>query len=143
MTFADHSKLSAFQIIKRRLSGDVLTIDYELESDSMAYRKTILWRSLTPEALRRQGFIEGKNFMDSILYAGVRVYVRFRGFECAPSPNNESSSTLYDYFRSDAQSDFIKGMTSISMPPMDLQKIALVGVAVVVGILAYFMVFGV
>lgn len=131
------------EVIRRRLSGDVLTIDYELDRDSMSYRKTVLWRSMTPEALRRQGFVEGRNFMDSLIYSGTKVYVRFRGFECAPRPNDETSSTLYDYFRSDAQADFIKGMTSISMPPMDVQKILLVAAAVVVGIVAYFMVFGV
>lgn len=143
MTFGDHSDLKTLEILKRRFSGDLLTIDYVLDPETMAYSKTVLWRSLTPEALRRMGFVEGTNFMDNILYAGVKVYVRFRGFEAAEPPNAETSSTMYDYFRSDAQRDFVKGMTSISMPPMDLQKIGIIAAAIVTGILAYFMVFGV
>lgn len=125
---------------KRR---DKLLVNIVLDRDSDRFDTYESFTDLNEKTIMALGYIPARNYKEEMRYAWTKVYVKMEGFCCHDirsdeSPNLETSSTLNDYYQSDAQDLFMKDMTRISLPPLDLKKfggIAIIGVGIVFGML--------
>ena len=145
--------------IFRILNKEKVLIDYYMEPDSGYYTKSMDYSRLPAPDIRIQGYIKGKRMLDKMKYYGLPVYVRFHGLtKSAPymvpmtGPDGktllqrckETSSTLHDYFASNAQQNFVKGMTTKAnllgkMDQKQLMMLAIVGIGAAVGLYMMFM----
>ena len=129
------------ETIRALMAGKSIIIDYGHNGHGI-YDRTIRFSSDPPSVLRTVGYVEAKNFLDSIRFSGFAVWVRFSNFDLLQDPEGreslETSSTLQDFYYSQAATNFIRGMTTgVKLPPMDLQKIgvlAVLGVGVFLGL---------
>lgn len=98
------------------------------------------------------GYVKGEKIYDKLSCSVFKTYVKFRPdlppmvpYSMAPTPdgkklqqieNRETSSTLYDNWKSNAIEKFLKGMTTkTSLPPIDQKKLMMLG-AIALGALA-------
>lgn len=101
------------------------------------------YTDLNEKTIMALGYLPARGYKEEFRYANTKVYVKLVGFKVydirnCDAPNLETSSTLNDYFMSDAQQNFLKGMTRITFAPLDLKKlggVALIGVGILFGLI--------
>lgn len=83
--------------------------------------------------------------MEEMGALGMPVYVRFVNWpqvDARQYGNLETSSTLHDYYKSNAMQKWIRGFTKIALDPLDTKTLAGVAVVAVGGILGFFLLMG-
>lgn len=98
------------------------------------------------------GYVKGEKIYDKLSCSAFKTYVKFQPdlppmvpYSLVPSmdgkklqkvENRETSSTLYDHWKSNAIEKFLKGMTTkTGLPPIDQKKLMMLG-AIALGALA-------
>lgn len=109
----------------------------------MVYDRRDAWTTLSPRDLQELGYKRIEGLYDSLLWWGVPVYMQIHGGEKfdvehamikLPDGSEElaysqdTPATLNDFMRSNATTDFIKGMSKTQLPAMDLQKLVMIGI---------------
>lgn len=145
--------------ILRILRKEKVLLDYYVEPDGSHYTRSMNYTRLSSSDIRIQGYLKGKRMLDKMKYYGLPVYVRFHDLTKAPpymvpitgpdgkttlQKSKETSSTLHDYFSSNAQQNFVKGMTTKAnllgkMDQKQLMMLAIVGIGAAVGLYMMFM----
>lgn len=150
-------------VIKHRwLNGERLAIDISLDKRILAcgeepvaiYNRKEVWTKSTKASLISDGYRMAEGFHDSILWWGVRQYIRINGGkiwdisvpigtkkdqdgrEVKVFLPRDTAATLNDTMESTSTSRFLSGLSKIKMPAMDIQKM------VMMIVLAIGMVFG-
>lgn len=111
------------------------------------YIRTDTWARYKPKQLESFGFrkAEGVPGYDSVVFWGVPIYVKITGMQHANLPEDSdriaetTASTLNDYLRSNATEAYKKGLTKTTLPTMDLQKLAMLGILIVGAVLGLIM----
>lgn len=131
----------------RILDKQIILIDYNIDTSRRRYHENFRFVRMSSAQAINLGYIRGKNIKDEIAYMPFRIYVRFTPGAAPPDPyttyedgtivpNLETSSTLWDHWRSDAIEKFLSGMTTRrTLAPIDQKKLMMIGV-VIVGALA-------
>ena len=125
----------------RRTNRLLVTLTYDRRSNT--YSTIEHYTDLNERAILALGYVPARFYKEELRYANTRVYVKLDRWEVYDirndeHPNYETSSTLADYFESDSQVEFLKGMSRISISPIELKKfggIAVVGLGIVFGLL--------
>lgn len=120
-----------------------LLVRIVLDKDGQRYDAYENYTDLNEKTIMSIGYVPVKNYKEELRFMNTKVYMKMEGFKvydirADEEPNLETSSTLDDYFESDAQEKFMKGMSKVALPPLDMKKlgmIAIVGVGVVFGFL--------
>lgn len=150
-------------VIKHRwLGGERLAIDISLDKRTLAcgeepvaiYKRKEIWTKSTKASLISDGYRMAEGFHDSIIWWGVRQYIRINGGkiwdisvpigtkrdqegrEVKVFLPRDTAATLNDTMESTSTSRFLSGLSKVKMPAMDLQKM------VMMIILAIGMIFG-
>lgn len=123
--------------------GGKLLVRIVLDKDGQRYDTYENYTDLNDKTIMALGYVPVKNYKEELRYFNTKVFMKMEGFKvydirADEEPNLETSSTLDDYFESDAQEKFMKGMNKVAMPPLDMKKLgmmAMVGIGVVFGFL--------
>lgn len=122
----DYRKLYTYRLAKwlwHIWRKDKLLITYSVDVKSKRFDEELVIAHVSQAQAYAMGFTRGKNIKDEIRYLPFKTYVKFRPDIHPPYPlliveedgtvheNYETSSTLYDHWKSDAQKNFIAGMT--------------------------------
>lgn len=126
----------------KRIIGAKLLVNINLDKDGK-YDTYENYTDLNERTILALGYLPAKGYKEEFRYFDTKVYIKMTGFKVndirsGDSPNFETSSTLNDYFMSDAQANFLKGMTRISFSPLDLKKfggVAIIGIGIVFGLI--------
>lgn len=133
--------------VYRILDKQIILIDYNVDVSRRRYNEVFKFARMSSAQAISMGYIRGKNIKDEIAYIPFKIYVRFTPSAAPPDPfttyedgtivpNLETSSTLWDHWRSDAIEKFLAGMTTRkTLAPIDQKKLLMIGV-VIVGALA-------
>lgn len=109
---------------------------------------------MNTKTIRAMGYIPARGYKKDWADILTKVYVRFDNFQLNEPirvledgteinlNGYETSGTLYDYFSSKAEREFLKGMKAKSMSSMDWKQMAAIGVVAVGIILGLFMLGG-
>lgn len=134
----------------RSMRGEKLKVDIHMK-DGMKAESYENWVPLNGATLRAMGYVPALGYKTGFRDMFTNVYIKFHGFEKYPcyrevdgelvdmaEYNTETASTMYDYFASPAQEEFIKSMRSRNMTTVDVKKvITLIIIACGVGIVAW------
>ena len=135
--------------IMRSLKGQNLCIDMKM-LDDQRFETHEYWRPLNEQTLRWLGYIPAENYKTGDGHMLTKAYIKFDGFEVFPCvrpdadgkmrevQSLETAGTLYDYFTSRAEVEFMEGMRVKN--PSKVNKnmlILLILVAVGIGIGGY------
>lgn len=134
----------------RSMHGEKLKVDI-YKKEGMKAESYEYWIPLNGATLRSMGYIPAIGYKSGFRDMLTQVYVKFHGFEKHPCLrevegevvdmaewNDETASTMYDYFASAAQEEFIKSMRSRNMTTVDMKKlITVVIIACGVGLAAW------
>lgn len=130
------------------LIGGRLLVDIHLDKDGQIYETTERWSKENTKTIRALGYLPARGYKQELRYAATKVYIRLWGFraydirseEC---PNLETSSTLYDYLASDAQKDFLKGMSKVAvLSDLDMKKLGSIGLVAIGIVFGLFLLMG-
>ena len=163
----EYSTASSWQTLKavikhRWLNGERLAIDISLDKRTLAcgeapvaiYKRKEIWTKSTKASLISDGYRMAEGFHDSIIWWGVKQYVRINGGkiwdigvpigtkrdqegrEVKVFLPRDTAATLNDTMESTSTNRFLSGLSKVKMPAMDLQKM------VMMTILAIGMIFG-
>ena len=105
------------------------------------------WTDLPTSQICQMGYLPAKRLHDTIPWVAIPVYLRFdnpQKFEVPETKDEEghyvysqdSPSTLYDKWQSNATKEFIKSLSKLGMRQIDTQTMimmAIIGVGAVVG----------
>lgn len=107
--------------------------------------ETCRYTKIDQQHLRSQGYLKAEKWMEEMGALGMPVYVRFVNWpqvDAKQYGNLETSSTLHDYYKSNAMQKWIRGFTKIAFDPLDTKTLAGVAVVAVGGILGFFLLMG-
>lgn len=119
--------------------------------DYQGYIRSERWTDRRGSELRPEGYLKAVGLHDSIIWAGIPVYMRISGGTVADLNgirdeegmrifSMDSAATLNDAMQSNATADFMKGLGKASTTMrMDIQKIAMIGVLAVGAVFGLFM----
>lgn len=141
----------SYQVIMRHK----LLITYNVNPDRMTFDENIFIRKMSKAQVYSLGYIRGKKMKDELKYLPFTCYVKFSN-AAQPAfpvtilddsgesyPCYETSSTLYDRYKSRSEELFMKGITtktSISGGDMKtLAMIAIIAAVAIVGIIGIMM----
>lgn len=130
----------------RKWNRQIILITYNVNPKTMYFTETLTYARMTEAQARTMGYIKGKKIKDEFRYAIFPIYVRFFPDVEPRIPttldmdlkteveNRETSSTLYDHFKSNAIEKFLKGMTTKAntLTAMDKNKLLMI-VALIAG----------
>lgn len=125
------------ETLKHNFHKDKFLIQLTLDPETGKYEPYYSWSDLNRETLHRLGFKDAVKFHDDLRYSGVKTYIKLNGFVEAPRPNMETSSTMYDFYMSDAPHDFQKGLTQTKFASLDTKQL-MVAIPVVIGLIIGF-----
>ena len=99
------------------------------------------WTSESKEGLNKEGFRRVTGLYDSMIWAGVPVYLQIHGARCAQDRvrsetdnhgqliySQDTAATLHDFMQSKATQNFLRGMAKTQMSAMDTQKIIMIAI---------------
>lgn len=128
--------------IMRSLHGQKLCVDFKMV-DEDHYVTDEYWRPLHERTLIGWGYLPAQGYKTELAHIFTKVYVKFDGFEMYPclrmAPDGkvvdvstmETASTLYDYFTSKAEQDFMEGMRARASGTLNNKMLIVVAVAVI------------
>lgn len=129
---------SFFGWILKIIRGDIVLADCHIDPDAMTYTTRLRIVPMSQATAYSMGYIRAYKFLDGWKWLPFRVYVRFIGAEPVPFPTEtidddgstytvlETSSTLFDRYRTKSTEKFVKGMTRISITLGDQRKLILI-----------------
>lgn len=118
--------------------GYKILITYNVDKDSGRFSEVLKIDKVTTAQAYGMGYIRGKKIKDELKYMPFKTYVRFFPDDHPPHPviimdedgqiseNWETSSTLYDHWKSDSTDLFLKGMTKTVMAGVDQKKLIMI-----------------
>lgn len=131
--------------IYRKWTKQIILITYYVNPSTMYFEENLHFAKMTDAQARNMGYLRGKKIKDELKYATFPIYVRWSPnvepmtasvYDMdlkANIENRETSSTLYDHFKSNAVEKFLKGMTTkTSLPQIDQKKLLMLA-AIVIG----------
>ena len=143
-----------FRWVWRFLRGDKILITYAVDPKTQRFDENLVFAHVSVAQAYGMGYVRGKKIKDEFKYLPFKTYVRFTPDIAPPFPviimddagtmheNYETSSTLYDHWKSDAQSQFIKGVTKTVLSGGDSKILFMIlGVAAVACVGMYFIFF--
>lgn len=108
-----------YQILRK----DKILITYNIDKKTLRFDEHLTIAHVSTAQAYGMGYTRGRKIKDEFKYLPFKTFVRFVPDEPPPFPvivmddegnlteNWETSSTLHDYWKSDAQKEFIKGAT--------------------------------
>lgn len=153
----DYRKLYTYRFMRwiwQLMTKQKLLITYTIDPKTMRFEENLTIAKISTAQAYGMGYVRGKKIKDEAKYIFFKTYVRFTPDNKPPFPvlimgddgvvreNWETSSTLYDHWKSDAGKSFIKGMTKATLTGGDQKKLLMiVGICVVAAIGLYFVLF--
>lgn len=129
-----------FRWLYRVMDGQIVLIDYHVNPSTHRFHETLVYSKLSSAQAIGMGYIRGKKIKDEVAFIPFKIYVRFTPNEAPPlpytvcddgsmMPNIETSSTLWDHWRSDSIEKFLNGLTTKkALAPIDQKKLMMIGV---------------
>lgn len=136
------------ELLKHNLRGEKMVIEYtlvEINPSKPSVHTTSRFTTQDQAHLRAQGYLKAEKWLEDMGAVGMPVYIKFVNWpqvDAAEYGNLETSSTLYDYYKSNAMAKWLHGFTRIALDPLDTKTLAGVAVVAVGGILGFFLLFG-
>lgn len=140
--------------IYRIIRNDKILITYDVDPKTQRFNENLQFAHVSKAQAYGMGYVRGKKIKDELKYLPFKTFVRFTPDTRPPFPvvimddegnlheNYETSSTLYDHWKSDAQSQFIKGVTKTVLSGGDSKILFMIlGVAAVACVGMYFIFF--
>ena len=140
----------------RALHGQKLLVDI-YKQDGMYCDTSEKWVDLNEPTILSMGYLPAEDYQTGFSYVLAHVYVKFNGFVRNPrkymvipedgrmnpyeetEETMETASTLYDYFASDAQEEFVNSMRSRGMTSINMKRLLIILFAIVgIGMFVYF-----
>lgn len=127
--------------ISRSMHGQNLRVNFKMV-DEDHYETSEYWTGLNGASLMAMGYLPAEDYKRQFKDVFTRVYVKFEGFEMRPWVRvgedgqeydvevKETSSTLYDYFVSTAEQEFMEGMKVKRLSAMSTNQLVLWGVVI-------------
>lgn len=132
----------------RKLTKQIILLDYNVDLKSQRAYETLKFAKMSKAQAFSLGYVKGKKMKDELKYAFFPIYVRFSPPMAPAIPffvdeetqakieNRETSSTLYDHWKSNAIEKFLKGMTTrTALPSIDQKKLLMIA-AIIIGAVA-------
>lgn len=127
----------------RKLTRHVILITFNVDRDKQRASENLVFAKVSKAQAYSMGYVKGKKMKDKLRYATFPIYVKFvpelpplvpyRYEGQTKIENRETSSTLFDHFKSNAIEKFLKGMTTkTSLAKIDQTKLLMLA-AVVIG----------
>lgn len=140
--------------LSRALHGEKLLVDFYYR-DRMHFDTSEKWVNMNEASVMNMGYLPAQDYKTGFVDVFTHIYVKFNGFAKNPrkymvQPEDgrmnpyeeteetmETASTLYDYFASEAQEEFVnsmrsKGMTSIGMKKLLIILFVIIGIGLFV-----------
>lgn len=129
---------------RRSMKGQSLCVNFKMIGEDR-YKTEEYWRPLDGATLMAMGYMPAEGYKTEGKYVTTDVYVKFDGFEMYPCirmnedgklyevQSLETASTLYDYFTSNAESEFMDGMKAKKSTAID-NKMLIIGIVLVAGL---------
>lgn len=143
-----------FYWVYRILRKDKILIDYHIDPKTMRFDENLRITHISMAQAYGMGYTKGVKMKDELKYLPFKTFVRFTPDDKPPFPvvimdndgvlheNYETSSTLYDHWKSDAQAQFIKGVTKTVLTGGDGKILLMIlGIAAVAAVGMYFLFF--
>lgn len=127
------SEESLTETIGHTMKGHKYLIRIEYDDATGRYDRHDSWSDMKKETLARLGYREAVKFLDDLRYTGAKAYILMINFKEAEAPNAETSSTLADFYMSDAPADFQKGLTKTNFPKLDVKQLMLI-IPIIIGL---------
>lgn len=140
--------------IYKILRKDKILITYNIDPKTMRFTEQLTIAHVSMAQAYGMGYIKGVKIKDELKYMPFKTFVRFTPDQQPPFPviimdddgkmheNFETSSTLYDHWKSDAQAQFIKGITKTVLTGGDGKiLIMILGIVAVACVGMYFIFF--
>lgn len=120
------------------LRKDKILITYSIDKNTLRFEEHMVIAHVTTAQAYGMGYTRGKKIKDEFKYLPFKIFVRFTPDEQPPFPvmvmcedgsiieNHETSSTLYDHWKSDSQKNFIKGTTKTVLGGGDQKTLVLI-----------------
>lgn len=143
-----------FGWLRMAIRGDAILIDYYPDTARMSYTTRMHICRISTAQAYSMGYIRGFKILDGWKYLPFKTYVKFNGGKPVAFPTEtidddgkpytvlETSSTLFDRYKSKSTEKFVRGMTKTSLTLGDQRKlilIAVVGLVAVAGMALLFM----
>lgn len=124
------------------LRNDKILVTFNMNERTHKFSRNLRYAKVSEAQAYGMGYQRGVKILDDFKYIFFKTYVRFvpdnpPGYYTYTNADGdvmvcrETSSTLYDHWRSDAQEKFMAGMTTkTSLAPSQLKKLALLGIVV-------------
>lgn len=135
-----------FRWLIQAIRGDIVLIDYYLDGDEMKYTKRVAISEMPASDASHLGYIKGFKMLDEIKYIPFKEFVRFNNLEPVAFPTEtigddgepyrllETSSTLYDRYRTKSTEKFVKGMTKASLTGGDQKKLVMLALIAIIAV---------
>ena len=130
-----------FRWLKAVIKGYRLLVTYNVSQKDAKFDEGLEIAPISEAQAYAMGYVRGIKIKDELKYMPFKTYVRFIPdipplevvceVEGESVYNHETSSTLYDHWRSDALERFLAGMTTKkALTPLDQKKLIMIGLIV-------------
>ena len=128
--------------IRHMLRNDKILITFHMSENTQKFTRDLTYAHVSEEQAYSMGYQRGIRILDEFRYIFFKTYVKFipdisPGYYTYTDADGnviecrESSSTLYDHWRSDTQEKFMAGMTTkTSLSPSQLKQLGMIGIIV-------------
>lgn len=135
-----------FSWLRKVIRGDVILLTYYPNSDAMTYRMDMMIAPISTTQAYSMGYIRGYKMLDGWKYLPFKTFVKFVNLQAVKFPTEtvdnagkpyavlETSSTLYDRYKTKSTEKFVKGMTKTSITLGDQRKLIMIVLVALVAI---------
>lgn len=142
--------------LSRALHGEKLLVDFYYKQ-GMHFDTNEKWVDLNEPSIMAMGYLPAQDYKTGFADVLTHVYVKFNGFVRYPrkymvypedgrmnpyeetEETMETASTLYDYFASEAQEEFVNSMRSKGMTSIGMKKLLIILFVIIgIGLFAFF-----
>lgn len=120
------------------LRKDKILITYSIDKKTLRFEEHLTISHVSTAQAYGMGYTRGRKIKDEFKYLPFKTFVRFTPDEAPPFPvivmdddgnvseNWETSSTLYDHWKSDSYKEFVKGVTKTLLTGGDQRSLVLI-----------------
>ena len=142
-----------FRWVVQVIRGDIVLIDYYPDPDEMTYTKSVSISEIKAKDAYHLGYSKGVKMLDELKYLPFKAYVRFNWTEPVAFPTEtigddgkpyyllETSSSVYDRFKTKSTEKFVKGMTKASLTGGDQKRLIMIVAIALIAVLGMAFIF--
>lgn len=131
------------KIFVENIRGKKLVADWELNRITGTVYIKHTFTTNSAEFMQSMGYFRAENYLDTLYGLGMPVFMKIHNFkEADAGTNQETSSTLRDYFDSNIDKKMRAGFTKVKLNEMDVKTLVLIVCIAAGAILGFYLLGG-